>query len=79
MLYHERGGTRKFSRLDALRRRRATNSRQRRSHSNPAPQRTRFDRPFLTGLDAGLVAVEPDNSAAVVHRHYRELVKPADV
>jgi hypothetical protein len=31
----------------------------------------------LTG-DAGRVAGEPGNSAAVVHRHYRELVKPAD-
>lgn len=31
----------------------------------------------LTG-DAGRVAGELGNSAAVVHRHYRELVKPAD-
>ncbi|HVM50804.1 MAG TPA: hypothetical protein VMU04_22445 [Candidatus Acidoferrum sp.] len=31
----------------------------------------------LTG-DAGRVASECGNSAAVIHRHYRELVKPAD-
>jgi integrase len=31
----------------------------------------------LTG-DAGRVAGECGNSAAVIHRHYRELVKPAD-
>jgi len=31
----------------------------------------------LTG-DAGRVAGELGNSAAVVHKHYRELVKPAD-
>ena len=28
--------------------------------------------------DAGRVAGELGNSAAVVHKHYRELVKPAD-
>ena len=28
--------------------------------------------------DAGRVAGECGNSAAVIHRHYRELVKPAD-
>lgn len=28
--------------------------------------------------DAGRVAGECGNSAAVIHRHYRELVKPSD-
>lgn len=33
---------------------------------------------FAQTADAGRVAGELGNSAAVVHRHYRELVKPAD-
>ena len=33
---------------------------------------------FAITNDAGRVAGELGNSAAVVHRHYRELVKPAD-
>ena len=33
---------------------------------------------FAQTGDAGRVAGELGNSAAVVHRHYRELVKPAD-
>lgn len=33
---------------------------------------------FAVTGDAGRVAGELGNSAAVVHRHYRELVKPAD-
>ena len=33
---------------------------------------------FALTADAGRVAGELGNSAAVVHRHYRELVKPAD-
>ena len=33
---------------------------------------------FALTNDAGRVAGELGNSAAVVHRHYRELVKPAD-
>jgi integrase len=33
---------------------------------------------FAQLMDAGRVAGEMGNSAAVVHRHYRELVKPAD-
>ncbi len=33
---------------------------------------------FAKTGDAGRVACELGNSAAVVHRHYRELVKPAD-
>jgi integrase len=33
---------------------------------------------FAQIADAGRVAAELGNSAAVVHRHYRELVKPAD-
>ena len=33
---------------------------------------------FAQLLDAGRVAGELGNSAAVVHKHYREIVKPAD-
>jgi hypothetical protein len=33
---------------------------------------------FAQTGDAGRVAGELGNSAAVVHKHYRELVKPAD-
>ncbi len=33
---------------------------------------------FAQTGDAGRVAGECGNSAAVIHRHYRELVKPAD-
>ncbi len=33
---------------------------------------------FAQIMDAGRVAGELGNSAAVIHRHYRELVKPAD-
>ena len=33
---------------------------------------------FAQTGDAGRVAGECDNSTAVVHKHYRELVKPAD-
>ena len=33
---------------------------------------------FALTTDAGRVAGEFGNSAAVVHKHYRELVKPAE-